>query len=536
MLEKIPSAIQAKIPTYVKTMLQLLQRSGYQAYVVGGAVRDLLLGLEPGDFDITTNALPEQVLAVARQAQLGTVASLGHNLGVVIVVVEGRQLEVATFRGERYGVDAHRPEAVWFCEHLRDDLSRRDFTVNAMALDLEGQLYDYFGGRQDLRARVLRTVGNPIIRYGEDALRMYRACRFVAQLDFTYCEPAAAVLEAASAKGGFGQPGTPYYLPARPHFTLAKCRNLSLERVRTELEKLLVAQAAGRGLMLLVASGLAATSCKVREQGQVHQVPVLPELVHLVGMPQNPKYHRYDVWEHVLTAVDAVPRDLTLRWAALLHDVAKGLPGIRQPNKEGQPSDYGHEQQGAVLAREILTRLGYAPAFVQRVSWLVAQHMRFAPMLMAGTRASLHWLRTEARSGSFRSAAEMTAAYTQLREVYLADMQATRSGLQDSRQVLTAKLLSAKLVQLAAVRMPVRTGDLRLSGRDVLTMLQGDDTITVKDALSYLLQRVQGGSLPNEAAALRQALQVKLQKSRCQQLEAADTAAGSNPEKDEKLL
>ena len=294
--------MQIQFPDYVTKTLNILNAAGYEAYVVGGAVRDLLLGLEPGDYDIATNGRPEQIAAVLRNAGYLLAEKLGENFGVVVAVTEGRSLEIATFRNERYayGQDAHRPAEVWFCETLKEDLSRRDFTVNAMAMDSRGNLYDYYGGQKDLEAKAIRTVGDPRKRFAEDALRMYRACRFVAQLDFTYVEgndteedvlgdysasltveqnlriamekagktvpenmktmgPDAQLTHGNAIPGSdgssrdrllqddgaaaglpFGQPGTKYYLKKRYVFDVSRCRNLSLERVKTELDKMLV--------------------------------------------------------------------------------------------------------------------------------------------------------------------------------------------------------------------------------------------------------------------------------------------------------
>ena len=273
-------------------------------------------------------------------------------------------------------------------------MSRRDFTVNAMALDQSGNVYDYHGGRQDLQQKILRTVGDAPARYQEDALRMYRACRFVGQLGFDY-------VQRQGAGPAFGQPQTPYYLPQSYSFPVSRSAGLSLERVRTELDKLLLGKWAGKGLMLMMATGLAAGRCRVREQGTYREIDVLPELEHLAGLPQNQRFHCYDVWEHTLAAVDNSPRQLAIRWALLLHDVAKGLPGIRRLNKEGQPSDHGHEAESAVMAEVILSRLRYPAPFVQRVVWLVSRHMRFAPMLVTGERTLLRWLRSEAAGGNF---------------------------------------------------------------------------------------------------------------------------------------
>lgn len=475
-----------QFPDYVNRILQALNTAGYKAYVVGGAVRDLLLGLVPGDFDIATDAHPEQVLALAEDQGFGRVENLGQNFGVVVLTVAGHALEVATFRGESYGVDAHRPAQVWYCQTLEEDLSRRDFTVNALAMDRDGVLYDFHHGQEDLSAKVLRTVGNPEKRFEEDALRMYRACRFVAQLNFTYQGP----------------------LP----FNISNCRELSLERIRTELDKLLVCPAAGQGLRLFMESGLVRAWCRVRQDGHDSYEPVLPELGHLYHLPQNNRFHCYDAWEHTLHALDQSPQDLTIRWALLLHDIAKGLPGVRKPNKEGQPSDHGHEAVSAKLAAEILTRLRYPEAFVRRIVWLVAQHMRFAPLLVRGERTILHWVRGEALSGKFRSEEELTQAYTQLVAVFLADMGATWAGKNNPALMAEGRELGKLVISLAQTKMPVRTGDLQIKGGEILTLLGPEKQNQVGELLRYLVTRVQNGELANNHDELLLALKRKLER------------------------
>ena len=475
------------IPSYAKKIMEMLNGAGFEAYVVGGAVRDVLLNLVPEDFDITTSARPEEVLQLARERQIKTVEKLGRNYGVVMLVLEGRPVEVATFRGERYGTDPHRPVQVWYCDQLKEDLGRRDFTVNAMALDAEGQLYDFYGGQEDLRRRVLRTVGEARLRYGEDALRMYRACRLVAQLDFAY-------------QGA---------LP----FEVSNCRGLSVERVRSELDKLLVSRAAGRGLRLFMDSGLVHAWCKVSGQGLSRYEPVLPELLHLCNLPQNTKFHCYDVWEHTLHALDQSPRVLEIRWALLLHDVAKGLPGIRKPNKDGQPSDYGHEAKSSAMAKTILERLGYSEPFVRRVVWLVAGHMRFTPMLFTGEKTLLRWVRAEAVGGQFRTEQELGEAFAQLKEVFLADMGATWAGVRQEPVLERGRELAEEVVTLAREQMPVHTADLKVKGGEVLQVLPPEQKKQVGTWLRYLLERVQAGSLPNENQALLQAVVRKLERS-----------------------
>ena len=497
----------AKLPTYTKSILQALNEAGYEAYVVGGAVRDLLLRREPGDYDITTNAIPQQVLSLCQAKGWRTVDQLGHNFGCVLIVLDGFPTEVTTFRGESYDdSDVHRPTHTWFCDRLEDDLARRDFTINAMALDMQGHIYDFHGGRVDLRKRLLRPVGQAQVRYGEDALRMLRACRFVAQLGFDYVQdgvPAPAC----------GMSGTPYYLKEVPVFPVERCNGLSLERVRKELESLLVNEHAGKGLMLMLATGLLQQSCRVRQNGAYLQVPILPEAEHLLGLRQNPRFHLYDTWEHTLLAIDNSPRELAIRWALALHDLGKGLPHIRIFKPDGQPSDPGHEAQSAKMAEAILQRLGYSEEFVRLVVWLVAQHMRFAPMLLTGEKTLRRWLRHEAVHGPFRTQAQLIAGYKQLTEVFLADMGATHA--RENQQLMAeGRSLGEQVIAMALASVPIATQDLDIKGWELLTLVPQAE---IKTTFAYLLNRVQSGNLPNEHNALLDALKKSLARKKRQQ-------------------
>ena len=499
--------VVAKLPTYTKSILQALNEAGYEAYVVGGAVRDLLLGREPGDYDITTNARPQQVLSLCQAKGWRTVDQLGHNFGCVLIALDGFPTEVTTFRGESYDdSDVHRPTHTWFCDRLEDDLARRDFTINAMALDMQGHIYDFHGGRADLRKCLLRPVGQAQVRYGEDALRMLRACRFVAQLGFDYVQdgvPAPAC----------GMAGTPYYLKEVPVFPVERCNGLSLERVRKELERLLVSEHAGKGLMLMLATGLLQQSCRVRQNGAYLQVPILPEAEHLLGLRQNPRFHLYDTWEHTLLAIDNSPRELAIRWALALHDLGKGLPHIRIIKPDGQPSDPGHEAQSAKMAEAILQRLGYSEEFVRLVVWLVAQHMRFAPMLLTGEKTLRRWLRHEAVHGPFRTQAQLIAGYKQLTEVFLADMGATHA--RDNQQLMAeGRSLGEQVIAMALASMPIATQDLDIKGWELLTLVPQAE---IKTTFAYLLNRVQSGNLPNEHNALLDALKKSLARKKRQQ-------------------
>lgn len=353
-----------------------------------------------------------------------------------------------------------------------------------------------------MQNKVIRTVGKAKLRYEEDALRMFRACRFVAQLGFNY-EQEEDLLPA------FGMEDTPYRLEHNFKFPIERCAGLSLERVKKELDKMLMGKFAGKGLMLFLATGLASASCRVKENGAYTELPILPELEHLAGLHQNPRFHPYDTWEHTLTAIDNSPQDLEIRWSLLLHDVGKGLPDVRKMNKEGQPSDHGHEAKSAELTVEIMKRLRYPEKFSKLVTWLVTEHMRFAPMLISGEKTLLRWVRSEATSGTFRNQEELTHAYKQLVEVFLADMGATNAR-KNPALMENGRALGEQVIELAREKMPVTNSDLAISGKDLLEIIP---QMQIKNALAYLLERVQSGNLPNEKEALLVAIQKHLQKT-----------------------
>lgn len=490
-----------KFPFHVVKLIKALESHDYEAYVVGGAVRDILLGKNPHDYDIATSATPEDAIGVAKEMGWQTIDKLGKNFGTIIIVVNGVGMEVTTFRGERYDRDSHRPAEIWKARNLQEDCKRRDFTINAMAMDLRGILYDFHGGREDLKKGILRTVGKAGQRFEEDALRMFRACRFVAELGFDYVDEKGKTIP-------FGDPGSEYFMPKCPVFDTSRCSGLSLDRVKAEVEKLICGDYAGKGLTMLVGSGLADARCYIKKNGEVSIIDILPELRRLVGLKQNPKHHFYDVWEHTLRAMDNSPEKLVIRWALLLHDLGKGLPNVRDLNKEGQPRDAGHEKESARMTAEIIKRFNYAPKLNRYITFLVAQHMRFAAFLrddkngMKIEHSMLHWLRDVVSQNIFRHEEDMVAGCTDLVKVYLADMGATVAG-RDHRIMEEGREMGAYLIQLARTKMPISTGDLNLTETDFKKIPQGAN---LRSALAYLVKRVQAGDLANEHRVLIQAL------------------------------
>lgn len=334
--------------TTATEIVRRLQEAGFEAFWVGGCVRDFLLGRDPQDFDIATNATPEQ-----GEKLFPKTIPVGRQFGVLLIVEGGHQFQIATFRAEADYKDGRRPETVRF-SHAREDAIRRDFTVNGLFFDpIANQLHDWVGGEADLRAKIIRTIGAPEERFGEDHLRLLRAIRFAAQLGFEI-EPTTfgAVQRLAE-----------------------KIRLVSAERVRDELNKLFAPPHAARGLTLLHESGLMAH--------------VLPELVPTLGCDQSPDFHpEGTVFNHIRLMLDQLPNPLpdeSLPWTAILHDIAK--PRTASRGEDGVIHFYTHEKLGAEMAEEILQRLKFPRVQTDSIAAAVLHHMQFkdAPHMRKST-------------------------------------------------------------------------------------------------------------------------------------------------------
>lgn len=322
--------MKIQLPEKVNTIIQTLQEHGYEAYAVGGCVRDSLLGREPEDWDITTSASPEETKKLfARTVDTG----IEHGTVTVLLGKEG--FEVTTYRIDGKYEDSRHPTEVIFTRNLREDLLRRDFTINAMAYnDTEG-IVDIFGGMDDLKRKIIRCVGNARERFGEDALRIMRGVRFAAQLGFSLeKETKEAMAELAP--------------------TLEK---ISAERIQTELVKLLVSDSPE---LIREAYHLGITAV------------ILPEFDEMMQTGQETKYHRYDVGEHTVQAVCNVPPDKVLRLTMLLHDVAK--PEMKTVDADGTAHFKGHDIRGEQKAKEILRRLKFDNDTIHKVTKLVRWH------------------------------------------------------------------------------------------------------------------------------------------------------------------
>ena len=435
------------VPPHIASVCRKLRAGGHEAWLVGGAVRDLLSGKRRAqDFDVATSAQPGEVARVfGRKVTIPT----GEQHGTVTVLVAhdgGKEhVEVTTFRGEGAYSDGRRPDSVEFVRSLDEDLKRRDFTMNAIAYDpLDDRIADPFDGRADLSRRLIRAVGDPLERFREDGLRAMRAVRFAAQLGFTI------------------DPATEAAIPR----ALDVFRKVSAERVRDELIKILSSPRPSLGLELMRTTGLLAD--------------VIPELLEGVGFTQN-RFHAHDVWRHTLSAVDetaplsTTQSPWTVRMAALLHDVAK--PRTAAP-KEDSPTErtfYRHELVGADLSDAILRRLKVSTREREHVVNLVRNHM--------------FWYAAEWTDGTVRRFISRvgTDALDDLFALREGDVRARGKDESPEKEIGELRVRVADQLRAQAA---LKVSDLAVGGADVMRVLDCKPGPIVGEVLRRLLERV----------------------------------------------
>ena len=424
-----------KLSNAARFCLETLEQAGFEAYAVGGCVRDSLLGNTPHDYDLCTNAMPEDT---ARLFPGYTLVRSGEKHGTIGVVVDKEVIEITTFRTEGGYTDGRHPSWVRFVPNLREDLARRDFTINAMAYNPNAGYCDLFGGQQDLQNRILRTVGNPRERFTEDALRILRGVRFAVRFRLT---PEEDTLQAMK--------------------DLAPLMDqLARERVFDELCKLLP----------LVTTEDLITYAPILVQ-------VVPALAPCVGFLQHNPHHKYDVYTHTAQVVEACPADLAVRWAALLHDCGK--PDCFTQDEQGIGHFYGHAEISAQLAEQTLLALKAPTALRERVCLLIAQHM--SPL--APDKKLLR--RRMGRYGS--------EAIHQLLALQKADF---TGEAPEKFQAITLCL-----AELEAEDACLTIRDLQIKGTDLLEAGFPAGP-AMGQCLQWLLAQVQDECIPNEKAAL----------------------------------
>lgn len=430
------------LPEKVKYIIEKLEERGYEAFAVGGCVRDSLLGREPMDWDITTSALPNQVKEIFKRT-----IDTGIEHGTVTVMLDKDGFEVTTYRVDGEYEDGRHPKDVTFTSNLVEDLKRRDFTINAMAYNDRAGLVDEFDGRGDLERKIIKCVGDPKERFSEDALRMMRAVRFAAQLSFSLEEKTKdAICEMAP--------------------TLKK---VSAERIQAELTKLLVSDHPEE-MRTLYQTGLT----KV----------MLPEFDDMMETTQNTPHHRFSVGEHTICAMEGIRADKVLRLSMLLHDVAK--PVTKTTDEKGRDHFYGHPEKSAKMAEQILRRLKYDNDTIKRVIKFVRFHDDKPKADIVSVRKTISKIGAE--------------YYPDLFEVFIADRLAQSEYKRDEKMayVESYKRLYEKIT---ADKDCLKIADLAVSGKDLMEhgIPQGP---AVGEKLAFLLEYVLENPKENTREAL----------------------------------
>lgn len=322
------------IPNYVKLVINRLEQDGKEAYIVGGSLRDILLNKKPADYDIATNALPDEIEDIFSHMKT---FNIGKKYGTIVISQEEGDVEVTTFRKEGNYTDGRRPEWVSFSSNIIDDLSRRDFTINAMAYNKKIGFIDPYNGRKDLRNRLIKTVGNPEERFNEDYLRILRGIRFSTQLNF--------IIEKSTFDAGkkYGQ----------------NISKVSIERIRDEFFKILLCKVPSKGIRLL-------------EDMEILNI-IIPEIIPTINFKQKNPHHEYDVYNHILCVLDNTHPSIQVRLAALFHDIGK--PHTLTIDEEGIGHFYGHDKLSAEISKNVLERFKCSNELIKKVYVLVKEHM-----------------------------------------------------------------------------------------------------------------------------------------------------------------
>ena len=433
------------VPSEVRFITDKLRANGKRGWLVGGCVRDLLMGRPHADWDLATSALPQEVMRIFPRT-----IPTGIDHGTVTVMVGKVPIEVTTLRGEGAYTDGRRPDSVHFVSDLEEDLARRDFTVNAIAMDpADLAVIDPFGGQKDLEKKVLRAVGDARARFSEDGLRVLRAARFVATLEFDLDPDTFAAIEP----------------------TLDTFRKVSPERVRDEWVKTMKAKRPSRAFEVMRTGGILGVTC--------------PELLLGVGMAQN-RYHAYDVFRHAMECMDACVGDPILRISALLHDVGK--PATRaMSEKTHDYTFYEHERVGAEIAEPICLRLRFSNDERARIVALVRHHLFHYDAWSDATVR--RWIR--------RVGPDRVADIYALNE---ADVLAKGKDASPDLAALAALKVHVEKVLVAGAAMSTR--DLRVNGHDLMKELSRKPGPWLKDVLDALLEVVTNDPALNEREAL----------------------------------
>ncbi|OPJ57476.1 CCA tRNA nucleotidyltransferase [Clostridium oryzae] len=436
--------MEIKIPQKVNYIIDELKTSGFQAYTVGGCVRDCFLDRMPNDWDITTEALPEDIIKIFPHT-----IPTGIKHGTISVMIDNELFEVTTYRIDGEYSDNRHPDSVVFTDNIVDDLSRRDFTINAMAYNESNGLVDPFNGLNDLNNKLIMAVGNADNRFNEDALRMIRAIRFSCQLDFRIHDDTFLAIQN----------------------NCGLIQNVSAERIREEFCKILLCKVPSKGIENLRISGLLQY--------------IIPEILPMVGFNQKNPHHTMDVYTHTMTVLDNTEADLSLRLSALFHDIGK--PSTFSIDKKNIGHFYGHEYKGMDLAEKILKRLKFDNNTIKKVSILIHYHMtRYNKFKMSGIKKLITKVEKENLDVLF--------------SLQVADVKGSAppydfSGIND---------MKTKINKILEEHQPICLKDLNINGNDLIKLgvKPGKDVGIV---LNKLLDLVLEDSKLNEFHTLKDA-------------------------------
>ena len=434
--------MKIQLPNSVQLIIHTLEDAGFEAYAVGGCVRDSLLNRRPDDWDITTNALPQEVKALFHRT-----IDTGIQHGTVTVMIKGEGFEVTTYRIDGEYEDGRHPKEVSFTRNLEEDLKRRDFTINAMAYNDRAGIVDIFHGVEDLQKGVIRAVGNPVERFTEDALRMMRAVRFSAQLGYEVdMETKRAIQKLAS--------------------TISK---ISAERIQVELIKLVKSPHPDR-MRLLYETGLTSF--------------ILPEFDRMVETEQNHPHHCFSVGEHTIHAMEQVKGDKILRLVMLFHDIGK--PMVKTVDKKGIDHFYGHSKESEKIAQHVLKRLKFDNDTIRMVTKLVLYHDQKFELEKKYVRRGVNKIGEDLFPLLFAvQKADILAQSNYMREeklAYLTKLQNLYEEIVNAKECVSLKTLAISGSDLIALGMKPGK-EIGMVLQKMLDLVLEDETLNTKEAL-----------------------------------------------------
>lgn len=428
------------IPAQVKEIARILNMEGFQCFLVGGSVRDSIMGFTPKEYDIATDAKPEDVQRIFKYT-----IPTGIKHGTVLVILDDMHVEITTFRSDGNYSDGRHPDRVEYTASIEDDLPRRDLTINAMAYNvLDGALIDMFDGMKDIKNKIIRSVGNPYERFTEDGLRIMRAIRFATKLNFNIEKE---TFDAICRSTGM-------------------LASIAYERIREEFNGILISDNPFRGIELLRKTGILAL--------------IMPELMQGFGVAQN-RFHKYDVYYHILHTIQAVEpletEELTLlvRLAALFHDIAKPMVQ-KKVSKQEEPVYYNHEVVGANVAKKIMKRLKYSNAEIDFVALLVRQHM--------------FYYQDEWTDGAVRRFMRAVGIENIKPLLKLREADRLGSGNRKDKESKAIPKLLARIDKIIKEENAITVKDLKINGNDLMKEFNLKPGPIIGKILNYLLDLI----------------------------------------------